>query len=126
MATMSYPKSLDVEELVKRIKGWFDLREFETKVVGEGAHWAVKARKAGWFRAAMAADRAINVNVRTDGERTEVVVGQGDWTTNLVSNAVWFAVTGGAWLAISGWSFVVQWQLESYIRQQMEDMGTRA
>jgi hypothetical protein len=126
MATMNYPRSLDVQELIKRIQGWSEMREFETKVVGDGQHWAVKARKSSWFRAAMAADRAINVNIRTDGEKTEVVVGQGDWTTNLASNAVWLAVTGGAWLAISGWSFVVQWQLEGFIRQQMEEMGSRS
>src|SRR5438067_1205797 len=99
MATISYPKALDLDDLTKRIQGWFDLRNFETKVVGEGNHWAVKARKTSWWRTAIAADRAINVNVRTDGDKTEVVVGQGDWTTNIVSNAVWFAVTGGMNLA---------------------------
>ncbi len=125
MATLTHPDQLDTQELTYRIERWFLEQGFETKRVGSEGLYAIKARKSSWWRALMAADRAVEVDVRTVGHSTEVIVGQGDWTTNVVSNAVWFAITGGGNLAFSGWSFVIQWQLEAYIRQTMAELAAR-
>jgi hypothetical protein len=122
VATISYPKKLDGQELAGRIKGWLDLRGFETELFGSDGAYLVKGRKSSVIRAVLAADRALDVRIGNGGATTEVVVGQGSWTTNVVSNTIWFAVTGGANLAISGWSIVIQKQLEAFIRQTMEEM----
>src|SRR5262245_26885855 len=103
MATLSYPRALDTAALATGIKGGFDLGSLETSMVGAGSGYTIKARKSSWFRAIMAADRALEVTVCTRDGSTQVVVSQGDWTTNLLSNLSWFLATEGANLGISAW-----------------------
>lgn len=122
MATITHPARIDNAELASLIRDWFEARKFETRVLESDGTCAVKARKKSLWRAAIAADRALEVDIRSFGDATEVVVHQGDWTTNLVSNGVWFVATGGMNLAFSGWSVVIQKQLESFIRSQMDDL----
>src|SRR5262245_29354453 len=117
MATITYPQALDLDPLARSVRRWFKERGFETKRECLADQYVVKARKSSVWRALLAADRAINVSMSVTGDRTEVIVSQGDWTTNLVSNAAWFALTGGTNLLISGWSVVIQKQLEAHIRQ---------
>jgi len=52
-----------------------------------------------------------------------VEVRQGSWQTNAISNAAWFVVTGGMNLAISGWSIVIQKDLENHIKKVLDDIG---
>jgi hypothetical protein len=123
MATISSPSLLDTREVAKAVKTWFDKREFETRAEQTADVIAVKARKKSTFRAVVAADRAIEVTVRHVGTETQVDVRQGSWKTNIVSNTVWFVATGGAGLLISGWSVVIQKDLENHIRQIMATMA---
>ena len=123
MATITYPKILDTREIAKQVKKWFDQKKFETKAIEQDESYAIKARKKGGLRALVGADRAIEVSVRAVNGETHVEVRQGSWKTNVISNAAWLVVTGGMNLAISGWSVVIQKELENYIRKIMDEMS---
>lgn len=123
MATIVHLGKLDNREIAKQIKKWFDQKGFETKAIEQDESYAVRARKSGGFRAIVGADRAIEVGIHTLGDETQVDVRQGSWKTNAISNAAWLVVTGGMNLAISGWSIVIQKDLENHIRKILNDMS---
>lgn len=123
MATIAHLGKLNNREIAKEIKKWFDQKGFETKAIEQNGSYTVKARKGGGLRAIVGADRAIEVGIRTFEDDTQVDVRQGSWKTNAISNAAWFVVTGGMNLAISGWSLVIQKDLENYIRKLLDDMS---
>jgi len=123
MATIVLHKKLDNREVAKQIKNWFDKRNFQTKAIEQDGAYAIKARKSSGLRSFVGADRAIEVSICTLNEETHVEVRQGSWKTNVISNAAWLVVTGGMNLAFSGWSIVIQKELENYIRQVLDDMG---
>lgn len=123
MATIVHFVKVDNRELANVIKNWFTQKHFETKTLEQDGSYAVKARKSSGFRAFVGADRAIEVAIRTSGNETHVDVRQGSWKTNAISNVAWLVVTGGMNLAISGWSVVIQKDLENYIRKVLDDMS---
>jgi hypothetical protein len=123
MALITCPAIVDNREVAKRIKKWFEDKGFETKAFESSGSFSVKARKASTFRAVVGADRALEVAVRhCDGE-TQVEVRQGSWKTNIISNAAWLVVTGGMNLAISGWSVVIQKDLEKFVRSVLDELA---
>jgi len=126
MALLTYPMALDAREIAKRTKRWLDAKEFETKVFETGGSYVIKARKASTFRAIVGADRALEIGIRSVNGETQVDVRQGSWKTNAISNVAWVVVTGGMNLAISGWSIVIQKELEGYLRKTFDELaGTR-
>jgi|WetSurMetagenome_2_1015567.scaffolds.fasta_scaffold07844_5 hypothetical protein len=126
MAEITYPRKLDNKEVAKQIKKWFTEKGFETKVIEESSSCAIKARKSSELRAMIGADRAMEVTIFASGEQTQVDTRQGSWKTNTVSNASWLvaAATGGINLAISGWSVIVQKELEGHIRAVLNSLGS--
>ncbi len=116
MSTITAPTSLDNPEVATKINQWFVKKAFETRAFEQNGNYFLKARKHGVIRSVVGADRAIEVGIRTINETTEVCVNQGSWKTNIISNVAWFFVTSGANILISGWSVVLQKELESYIR----------
>jgi len=125
MAVLSCAGQLDNREIAKKIKQWLEKKKFETKAFESGGEYVLKARKKGVLRATVGADRALEIGVRHNENQTEVNVRQGSWKTNAVSNAAWFVVTGSANLLISGWSIVIQKDLENYIRKIFEELGMK-
>jgi hypothetical protein len=126
MALLSSRVPLDTREVAKRIKDWLDKKGFETKAEISGDVYTVKARKASGLRAVVGADRALEVVVQVASGETQVDVRQGSWKTNIISNAAWFVATGGANLLISGWSVVIQKDLENFVRGVLSELsGTR-
>lgn len=123
MATIVHLGRLDNREIAKQIKNWFDQKGFETKAIEQDGSYTVKARKSSGFRAMVGADRAIEIGIRTSGDETQLDVRQGSWKTNAISNAAWLVVTGGMNLVISGWSIVIQKDLENHIRNILNDMS---
>jgi hypothetical protein len=123
MALIVHSQEIDNREVARQIKNWFDQKSFETKVIQGNNSYAIKARKKNKLRAVVGADRAIEVAIRTTDGETQVEVRQGSWKTNAISNAAWLVVTGGMNLAISGWSIMIQKDLENYIRKVLDDIG---
>jgi hypothetical protein len=123
MALIVHSQEIDNREVARQIKNWFDQKSFETKVIQGNNSYAIKARKKSKLRAVVGADRAIEVAIRTTDGETQVEVRQGSWKTNAISNAAWLVVTGGMNLAISGWSIMIQKDLENYIRKVLDDIG---
>lgn len=123
MTIIACPALADTREVARRIKVWLDDRGFETKTLESANSYVVKARKASAFRAIVGADRALEVGVRHWNGETQVEVRQGSWKTNIVSNAVWLVVTGGMNLLISGWSLVVQKDLETFVRSVLAELA---
>lgn len=125
MALISSPVPLDNREVARRIKDWLDKKGFETKAFEADGSYFLKTRKSSGLRSVVGADRALEIGIRHSDNQTQVEVRQGSWKTNIVSNAGWFLVTGGANLLFSGWSLVIQKDLESYIRTIFNDMGMK-
>ena len=123
MATIIHPVVVDPREVASAIKNWLDFRHFETKALEAGGCYFVKARKASAVRAIFGADRALEIQVGNADGKTIVDVRQGSWATNAVSNLGWLLVCGGMNLAFSGWSVVVQKELESYIRSVLAELS---
>ncbi len=123
MSVVTQPGQLDTREIAKKIKGWLDGKGFETKALEAEGAYIVKARKGNILRAAVGADRAIEIDVRHLNGETQVSVRQGSWKTNIISNAAWLLVTGGANLLISGWSLVIQRDLEAFIRETLNQLS---
>jgi hypothetical protein len=107
----------DIGDVAQQIKSWLNERGFETQVLNAEYGLLLKAGKSSALRTFFAADRALVIRISNETAVTEVHVRQGSWTKNLASNAGWALATGGTNLAISGWSFVIQFQFESYVRK---------
>lgn len=125
MATLTASKPLDLNEMARQIQDWFEQRHFENKLLEDNGAYIVKARKSSKWRAVLGADRALNVILGHENGGTKVMVKQGDWTTNIVSNTIWLVATGGTNILISGWSFVLQKQLQSYIQSLLDEAYVR-
>ena len=82
----------------------------------------MKARKSSVLRAIAGADRALEIEIGHADGKTVVDVRQGSWQTSVVSNLAWVLVTGGMNLAFSGWSIVIQKELESHIRSVLAEL----
>ena len=126
MSLITCNSLVDHREVAKRIKTWLEAKSFETTALESNGSYVVKARKKGVFRSVIGADRALEVGVRQFDGLTQVDIRQGSWKTNVISNAAWILVTGGANLLISGWSIVIQKELEAFVRSVFEELsGTR-
>ena len=123
MASIVHPSLVNTRDVAREIKDWLEARKFETKALESSGSYIVKARKASAFRAVVGADRALEVAVFHSDGQTHVEVRQGSWKTNIISNAAWLMVTGGMNLLISGWSVVVQKELETHIRSVLSELG---
>jgi hypothetical protein len=123
MAAITHLGLVDARAVAKAIQDWLDSRRFETKALQAGASYFVKARKSSVLRAIAGADRALEIEVGHADGKTIVDVRQGSWQTNVVSNLAWVLVTGGMNLAFSGWSIVIQRELESHIRSVLAELG---
>jgi hypothetical protein len=117
MAVIAANTRLDINDVARQLKSWLNEHGFETQVLDAEYGLLLKAGKSSALRTFLAADRALVIRISNETAVTEVHVRQGNWTKNLVSNAGWAIATGGTNLAISGWSFVVQYQFESYVRK---------
>ena len=123
MAAITHLGLVDARAVAKAIQDWLDCRRFETKALQAGGSYFVKARKSSVLRAVVGADRALEIEVGHADGKTIVDVRQGSWTTNVVSNLAWVIVFGGMNLAFSGWSIVIQKELESHIRSVLAELG---
>lgn len=121
MAILKADKQLENKFLARKIKNWFTLKNFETKALFKDDTYLIKAKKSSGLRTFVGADRAIEVLINIQEGKTSVEVRQGSWKKNIVSNAAWLVVTGGMNLAISGWSVVIQKDLENFIREILEN-----
>ena len=124
MSQISTTDILDTKAIADGVKRWFNERDWDVKTDATENNHYIRAHKSNWWRAVVGADRALVVHVYSNKDGTFVDVGQGDWTTNIVSNVIWAFATGGTNIAISGWSFISQKQLQSYI-QELFDLQTR-
>ncbi len=122
MALMTHPAPVDLLEAARRIQWWFNTKGFETKALEHSGAYCIRARKTSTLRAVMAADRALEVALRISNGQTEIDVRQGSWQTNFVSNAVWLVATGGMNLVFTGWSIVLQKELEAHIRGVLQGL----
>ncbi|MEI7822000.1 MAG: hypothetical protein WCK55_13885 [Verrucomicrobiota bacterium] len=125
MASIIHPASVDLRTIATAVKGWLDRKKFETKAFEAAGSYILKARKGGKLRAVLSIDRALEILVTHSDGKTVVDIRQGSWKTNAVSNVAWLAVTGGTNLLLSGWSVVIQKELESYIRSILAEYGAR-
>lgn len=123
MSVIGHPEELDTRALATRIKKWLDGKNFETKALEGAGSFVIKARKASALRAVVGADRALEIEIRNFEGQTQVDVRQGSWKTNFISNAVWVVATGGMNLAFTGWSLVIQKELETFIKESFSDLG---
>lgn len=123
MSLITCNSLVDHREVARRIKTWLEAKSFETMALESNGSYVVKARKKGVFRSVVGADRALEVVVQQSDGQTQVDIRQGSWKTNVISNAAWFLVTGGANLLISGWSIVVQKDLEAFVRSVFEELS---
>lgn len=123
MTAISSTTPADLREVARRIHGWLESKGFEVRGLQAGEGFVIKARKASTLRAIVGADRALEIGVQPRGALVDVEIRQGSWKTNAVSNAVWLVATGGMNLAISGWSLVIQKDLEHYVRSIFEELG---
>ena len=121
-------KSIDQKEtgpqvIAKQIKNWFDQRKFETKAIDQDGNYQIKARKNRGLHSFTRADRVIEVSICTIDQEMRVEVRQGSWKTNAISTPSRIAVAGGKNFAISGWSILIQKELENYIRKLLDDLS---
>lgn len=123
MSVIGHPEELDMRAFATRIKKWLDGKNFETKALEGAGSFVIKARKASALRAVVGADRALEIAIRNFEGQTQVDVRQGSWKTNFISNAVWVVATGGMNLAFTGWSLVIQKELETFIKESFSDLG---
>jgi hypothetical protein len=121
MAVIAASKRLDIARVARQIEAWLDERGFATERYDAEYGLLLKAGKSSALRTVLAADRALVIRISNETGGTQVHVRQGSWTKNLASNAGWALATGGTNLAISGWSFVIQFQFEKYVRKILRE-----
>jgi hypothetical protein len=125
MTVIAANTRLDISDVARQIKGWLGEHGFETQTYDAEYGLLLKSGKSSWLRTFFAADRALVIRISNETGVTEVHVRQGSWTKNLASNAGWALATGGTNLAISGWSFVIQFQFEAYVRKILKGQLAR-
>lgn len=118
-------ETIDLDVLGERLRLWFVERKWEVKSARGPSSYAIQARKAGTIRVSFAACRALIVICQLENDKTRVSVKQGSWTENIWSNAIWFVATGGMNLAFSLWSFQIQRQFQSYVKEALDDLRSR-
>lgn len=108
---------MDEAYIAQQVREWLAHHHFQVETFPAEYGILVRARKASALRTAVGADRALVIRISNDAGVMEVVIRQGSWTKNLVSNAAWLALTGGTNLLISAWSFEVQRNLARFLRR---------
>ncbi len=120
MTIIQSPQLLNIKALASKILAWFEKQHFEVKITHLQNDYFITARKTNAIRVAISADHAIIVGIRQVNSGTTIEVKQGSWETKILSNAIWFALTGGTNLFIAGWSLVLQKDLENYIETMIK------
>ena len=113
-------KVIDLIELGDKLLSWFIERDWDFKTNRSESNYVITAKKTGDLRKAFCANRALNVSCYHEQGSTYVKITQGSWTDNLVGNAAWYEVTGGAWLAVTAWSLRVEGQFKEYTQSLLD------
>jgi hypothetical protein len=117
-------KGCNLELLADSIEEHFQIENYETQSSRTDGGWATQARKSGFLRELLAADRAFTVTVTGGSDSFKVSFGIGKWTQNigmavLEGVALW-PVLFFVEVPISLWSYEIEREFWAYVEQKVE------
>jgi len=117
-------KGCNLDLLADSIEEYFQTRKYETQSSKSEAGWVVQARREGFLRELLAADRAFTVTVTGEPNNFRVSFGIGKWVQNLgvallEAVAIW-PVIFFVEVPISLWSYEIERELWGYVERQVE------
>jgi hypothetical protein len=121
MAEFKANKIIDLETIGTKVRKWFLDKNWTVKVHKENNMYGIEAQKKDKLRITFGACRALTFICWHEKGKTRLTIKQGSWAENIASNLGWFFLTGGANLAITAWSFVVQKQFEQFVKTEFPE-----
>jgi len=117
-------KGCSLELLADSIEEHFQIEKYETQSSRSDGGWLIQARKSGFLRELLAADRAFTVTVTGEPNNFRVSFGIGKWTQNigmavLEGIALW-PVLFFVEVPISLWSYEIEREFWGYVEQKVE------
>ncbi|MBI2568193.1 MAG: hypothetical protein HYV63_14290 [Candidatus Schekmanbacteria bacterium] len=113
---------IDAHVMGKRVEAWLKSQFFETEVASEADRVLIQARKSGFPRSFVAANRALNVLIEGSEGDVSVQVTTGHWLENLATVGIVAYLTGPIGLAattiLAGLTLLGERELWDYIREQ--------
>ncbi len=117
-------RGCNLDLLSDSIEEYFQTRKYETQSSKKEGGWIVQARREGFLRELLAADRAFTVTVTGEPNNFRVSFGIGKWVQNLgvallEAVAVWPAIFFVE-VPISLWSYEIEREFWGYVERQVE------
>ncbi len=117
-------KGCNLDLLADSIEEHFQVDGYQTQSSKRPDGWVVQARKAGFLRDLLAADRAFTVTISGEKDNFRVSFGIGKWAQNLgmalVEGIALAPVVFFVEVPISLWSFEIERGFWSFVEQQVE------
>jgi hypothetical protein len=121
MAEFKANRIIDLETIGSKVRKWFLEKKWTVKVHKESNMYGIEAEKKDKIRITFGACRALTFICWHESGYTRIKIKQGSWAENIASNFAWIVATGGANLAITAWSFVVQKQFEEFVKTKFPE-----
>ena len=117
-------KNCNVEKLADALEEYFETHGYVTQSAQKGGGYVIQARKEGFLRDLLAADRAFTVTLTGKPEDFTVSFGIGKWVQNLamatLEGVALVPILFFVEVPISLWSYEIEREFWSYVEQQVE------
>jgi len=117
-------KGCNLELLADSIEEYFQTMKYETQSSKRDDGWLVQARREGFLRELLAADRAFTVTVTGAADNFNVSFGIGKWVQNLgialLEGIALWPVIFFAEIPISLWSYEIEREFWAFVEKQVE------
>jgi len=117
-------KGCNLELLADSIEEDFQTKKYQTQSTNKESGWVVQARKEGFLREMLAADRAFTITVVGEPNNFKVSFGIGKWVQNLgmalIEGVLIWPVIFFVEVPISLWSYEIEREFWEFVEKQVE------
>jgi len=117
-------KGCNLELLADSIEEDFQTKKYQTQSTNKESGWVVQARKEGFLREMLAADRAFTITVVGEPNNFKVSFGIGKWVQNLgmavLEGVLVWPVIFFVEVPISLWSYEIEREFWAFVEKEVE------
>jgi hypothetical protein len=118
-------KGCNLDLLSDSIVEYYDTKKYQTQSSkNESGGWLVQAKREGFFRELLAADRAFTITVVGEPNNFKVSFGIGKWIQNigvaLLEGVLLWPAIFFAEVPISLWSYEIEREFWAFVENQVE------
>ncbi len=117
-------KGCNLEHLADSVEEHFQVEGYESQLAKKPDGWIIQARKKGFLRDLLAADRAFTVTVSGEPDNFRVSFGIGKWAQNLglalVEGVAIAPVVFFLEVPVSLWSYEIEREFWNFVEKQVD------